>query len=444
MDTAEAKTTKAMEAIRGVKKNKEDPVSEKLQITVIENISISPASSFIPEVENISSSPSKTPNDTTNSFPDMVSKSLSDQIEDIYNSSNLTDEPHPMIKYIKNIMETYQTAIENLTTETVNMREELNDQKQQILNKIKVVKQQQNKQNIEFQNKLHNQQQNQQKQNQQLKQQIMGQSQLQQAQNPPPNCIQYEPITNPYTKVHAQKTSSPKTTSAKPSMSRSTTTKESEKHARNRYDTSSKYVNAAAGPSKALLKPTLFPPPKELQQKERKPRKIDAMILGSSIVKHVPGRKIKQKSGIYAKVCSFPGADTEKVCDHAEVELKYSAPQTVILHAGGNDLAYGTSADEAVDNLAYLGLELKDRGVQNIAISAMTPRYLMRTDIDNINKLLEGMCRTYNFDFIKHNNILYNSHICQDGVHLNFDGVDILTKNFTNYLKNLTPLGYKE
>ena len=56
------------------------------------------------------------------------------------------------------------------------------------------------------------------------------------------------------------------------------------------------------------------------------------MILGSSIVKHVQGRKIKQKSGIYAKVCSFPGADTEKVCDHAEVELKYSKPETVIIH----------------------------------------------------------------------------------------------------------------
>ena len=63
------------------------------------------------------------------------------------------------------------------------------------------------------------------------------------------------------------------------------------------------------------------------------------MILGSSIVKHVQGRKIKQNSGRYAKICSFPGADTEKVCDHAEVELKYSAPETVIVHAGGNDLA---------------------------------------------------------------------------------------------------------
>ena len=215
--------------------------------------------------------------------------------------------------------------------------------------------------------------------------------------------------------------------------------------------TSLKNANAAAGTasyatkpgSKALTKPTLFAPPKEKDYNTRKPRKIDAMILGSSIVKHVKGRSIKQNSGTYVKVCSYPGADTEKVCDHAEVELKYSAPKTVIIHAGGNDLAYGTTADEAADNIAYLGLELIDRGVKNIAVSSMTPRYMLKNEIDNFNRLLKGMCHTYNFDYIGHKNISYNKHVCQDGVHLNYDGVEILSNNYASYLKNLN-LGNEE
>jgi len=215
--------------------------------------------------------------------------------------------------------------------------------------------------------------------------------------------------------------------------------------------TSSKHGNAAAGTvsyatkpfSKALTEPTLFPPPKEKDYNIRKPRKIDAMILGSSIVKHVKGRTIKRNSGTYVKVCSYPGADTEKVCDHAEVELKYSAPKSVIIHASGNDLAYGTTADEAADNIAYLGLELIERGVKNIAVSSMTPRYKLKNEIENFNKLLKGMCRTYNFDYIGHKNISYNKHVCQDGVHLNFDGVEILSNNFASYLKDLT-LGNEE
>ena len=59
------------------------------------------------------------------------------------------------------------------------------------------------------------------------------------------------------------------------------------------------------------------------------------------------------------------------------------------------------------------------------------------------NRLLKDMCKTYKFNYIYNNNIMYNKHICQDGVHLNYDGVAILSNNYASYLKNLT-LGYEE
>jgi len=294
------------------------------------------------------------------------------------------------------------------------------------------------KQRIHFENQLQQQQQTQQKQLQQLKYQLQQNFQQQivqlNSERSSPQ-IQEEPIITTKT----MKKKEPKLMHKK------------QQNSKQQIATCSKYANAAAGTassdskpvSKALLKPTLFPPPEEKQYSARKPRKIDAMILGSSIVKHVKGRTIKQQSGTYVKVCSYPGADTEKVCDHAEVELKYSAPKTVIIHAGGNDLAYGTTADEAVDNIAYLGLELMDRGVKNIAVSSMTPRYMLKNEINSFNRLLKGMCRTYNFDYIGHQNVSFNKHVCQDGVHLNYDGVEILSANYASYLKHLT-LGYEE
>ena len=304
------------------------------------------------------------------------------------------------------------------------------------------------KQRIHFENQLQQQQQTQQKQLQQLKYQIQQniQQQILQLNSEKPTLqIQEEPISMPtkVNKKYVPKQMQRNQQHTKKPIMKSETLKQ--------HTATSKHANSAAGTassatkplSKALTKPTLFPPPKEKDYSTRKPRKIDAMILGSSIVKHVKGRAIKQSSGTYVKVCSYPGADTEKICDHAEVELKYSAPKTIIIHGGGNDLAYGTTADEAADNIAYLGLELIDRGVKNIAISSMTPRYMLKNEINNFNRLIKGMCRTYDFDYIEHKNISYNKHVCQDGVHLNYDGVEILSENFASYLKDFS-LGNEE
>ena len=159
------------------------------------------------------------------------------------------------------------------------------------------------------------------------------------------------------------------------------------------------------------------------------------MVLGSSIIKHINGRTVKQRSTKYLKVACYPGADTEKVCDHAEVELKYSVPEVAILHAGGNDLANGEKIDDIADNLAYLGIELKDRGVKRIAISGMTPRKDLKQQITDLNAELKNMCKNYNYDFINNNNIIYKNHLSYDQIHLNYKGVSILQGNYISYLK---------
>ena len=104
---------------------------------------------------------------------------------------------------------------------------------------------------------------------------------------------------------------------------------------------------------------------------------------------------------------------------------------------GGNDLAEGKRADEVIDNVISMGHELKEQGVKNIALSAMTPRSRMKWEMKNLNHLLKMQCRVQGFHFIDNSNISYYNHICADGVHLNYEGVSILTENFSDYLKNV-------
>ena len=188
-----------------------------------------------------------------------------------------------------------------------------------------------------------------------------------------------------------------------------------------------------------------IPPPPTLDQPLRDPSKryIDAMVIGTSIVKHMRGRNIKRATGHSAKVCSFPGANSKKVSEHSHIELNYFSPTTVIIHAGGNDLAEGKRSDDVLKQVSDLGHSLKEKGVKNIAVSAVTPRTKLKWEIKNLNHVLKNECRSQGFDFIPNSNISFYNHVCADGVHLNYDGVSILEGNFSNYLRNVE-LGNEE
>ena len=192
-------------------------------------------------------------------------------------------------------------------------------------------------------------------------------------------------------------------------------------------------------PTPPTQKNTLYPPPADYNSPPNSRKNIDAVVLGDSIIKHVKGRSAKISSGKFLKVCSYPGADTEKIADHAEVELKHLKTNTAIIHAGTNDLFAGTRGDNIADTIAYLGLELKDRGVKNIGISGMTPVQGQKWEILNLNHCLRLMCKAYKFDFIDNTNIIFQNHVSRDGTHLNYDGVDILTGNYARYLRDVRP-----
>ena len=54
-----------------------------------------------------------------------------------------------------------------------------------------------------------------------------------------------------------------------------------------------------------------------------------------------------------------------------------------------------------------------------------------------VNKIVESYCKYYNFIYIGNADILFDKHLKDDGLHLNPDGREMLTKKFVNAMQNI-------
>ena len=176
--------------------------------------------------------------------------------------------------------------------------------------------------------------------------------------------------------------------------------------------------------------------------KPKSPRKgsyTQVMIFGSSIVRHIRGSNIWKNSHVAAKSNCYPGAGIAEIRDHIDVQLKYNQlPETVIIHGGGHDKADGMKVEDITAQMEELCKELKTKGIKNISVSGITPRYLLKTEVPKSNNALREMCKKNGFDYISNSFITYNYHLVWDKIHLNYDGVDQLESNFSKYLSWVT------
>ena len=72
-------------------------------------------------------------------------------------------------------------------------------------------------------------------------------------------------------------------------------------------------------------------------------------------------------------------------------------------------------------------------GVQTISISSLTCRPSYQREINEINNLLKHYADIYNFTFIDKGRI-QQEHLWKDCVHLNYEGISILTNNYIAHL----------
>ena len=138
------------------------------------------------------------------------------------------------------------------------------------------------------------------------------------------------------------------------------------------------------------------------------------------------------------------GARAEYFKGYLEVHLKSERPDRTILLCGGNNLPTGRAnpvpVEEIANDIIDAGLLCRKYNVGEIYISSILPRkqFYMQKRREKLNQVLSKLCEQHNFFFIDNNNITLNEHILRsDGVHLNKDGSDLLSKNFVDHLNGL-------
>ena len=107
---------------------------------------------------------------------------------------------------------------------------------------------------------------------------------------------------------------------------------------------------------------------------------------------------------------------------------------TIIICAGTNNL---TKKKQSVQDTSKEIIDIAETcrrgGVQTIFISSLTCRPSYQREINEINNLLKYYADIYNFTFID-NGRIQKGHLWKEGVHLNYEGISILTNNYIAHL----------
>ena len=107
----------------------------------------------------------------------------------------------------------------------------------------------------------------------------------------------------------------------------------------------------------------------------------------------------------------------------------------VILHCGTNDLRGTKQAKQVADGIIELAKDLKTTN-NEVMISSILPR---RDNLNNkgkeVNNFLSVWCRQNKYHFIEHTNIDANKHMNYNGLHLNYQGTNILGCNLEAAIK---------
>ena len=151
------------------------------------------------------------------------------------------------------------------------------------------------------------------------------------------------------------------------------------------------------------------------------------------------GGKLSRDSRISTKINCYPGATVEEIEEHMDTRLKYAkyVPNTVIIHEGGNNLSNGDTVGDITNAYEKLTLNLKVKGVQNVALSAVTFRDKLKVEIPELNQSLRQLSQKLNCNFISNSFITFKYHLCWDKVHLNYDGVEQMEDNFSKFLRRI-------
>ena len=142
----------------------------------------------------------------------------------------------------------------------------------------------------------------------------------------------------------------------------------------------------------------------------------------------------------HARFQKWHGGRANHIKEYVVSHMKEEKPDTVIIHAGGNDLRTTrnnpTSTSSVANNIIDIGSACKKHGAARVVISGVItrkPKFLQER-CKEVNELLESMCKLYNFTYIDNSGIGLD-YLRSDGVHLNEEGTVLLANNYLKCLR---------
>ena len=166
----------------------------------------------------------------------------------------------------------------------------------------------------------------------------------------------------------------------------------------------------------------------ESQRNEIEREKVDLLIIGDSIVRHLNPELINP--GKINKLLCLPGAQTSEVKRSLiEYSRKFDIDE-IVIHTGCNSIPSNSPMDVA-DEIAFLLRDIESN-LPNVRchVSAILPKISKAwlPGINEINELLYDVCDVLNYNLIQHNMFANSGHIndelfARDTVHLSRRGV---------------------
>ena len=153
----------------------------------------------------------------------------------------------------------------------------------------------------------------------------------------------------------------------------------------------------------------------------------------------------KANNNCRVKVRAFNGATSEHLRKyHMLATLNDDPPDTAYIHIGTNDLrtprgAAPTTVEDIAEGIIKCANTCRSYGVKNILVSSICDRrgkYLSNR-LREVNELVQEKCKYNGYTFVSNDEILFDKHLKDDGLHFNNDGKNIFSRIFLKEIRNL-------
>ena len=158
-------------------------------------------------------------------------------------------------------------------------------------------------------------------------------------------------------------------------------------------------------------------------------------IFSSSITKPINMIEFnKHFSTGHATKRAFGGATASQLKHYTQAALQEDFPDRAIISVGTNNLTKkNQTPQEIAEEIIDVVNTCRKGGVNDIFVSSITCRPDYQAEIDEINKFLEYYAGIYNYVYIN-NRCIREEHLKRDKLHLNNEGIRILSNNFLEHV----------